>query len=103
MYRQQLHVKVVLGKYREFYDVITNLNEELKRKDLTQVQMWSPATGDEMNTVILVSDFNSLADWESANHKFLTDPEVMKIWRESVSYVDGRPREELLQSVYEIA
>ncbi len=103
LYRQQLHMQIGLGKYRDFYDTVVALNDELKRKGLKQIELWAPATGAEMNTVVLVTDFESLAQWEEDNRKFQTDPEVMKIWRSGAAFVDGRPREELWQTAYEIA
>lgn len=103
MHRHQLHVKVQLGRFRDYYDVITNMNETLESKGMTPVQIWAPTAGAEMNTVILVTDHASLVEWDREMKQFMTDPEVMKLWRESAEYVEGHPREELWETAYQIA
>jgi hypothetical protein len=102
MYRHHFHVQVVLGKYREYYDVIGRLNDLLAKKGMAQLQMWAPSIG-EMNHTILVSDYDSLAEWDRQSRQFQTDPEVMKLWREASPYVEGRPTDELWETSYQIA
>jgi hypothetical protein len=103
MHRHHVHVNVKLGEFREFYDLIGRLNELLATKGMTPLQLWAPSTGAEVNHVILISDHDSLAAWDSESRQFQTDAEVMKVWRDAGRYVDGRPRDELWETSYEIA
>lgn len=103
MYRHQLHITVTMGRFREFYEVIGHLNDVLKLKGLQPVQMWAPATGAEMNTVVLVTDHESLSDWDEHAKRWQTDPDVMVRWREASPYVEGHPRDELWETAIEIA
>jgi heme-degrading monooxygenase HmoA len=96
-------MKVMMGKFREFYEVVGHLNDTLKIKGLQQVQMWAPATGAEMNSVVLVTDHESLSDWDEHSRTFQSDPDVMVRWREALPYVEGHPHDELWETAYEIA
>jgi hypothetical protein len=103
MYRHQLHVTVTMGRFREFYEVMGHLNDTLKIKGLQQLQMWAPVTGAGMNTVVLVTEHESLSDWDEHSKRFQTDPDVMVRFREASPYVEGHPRDELWETASEIA
>lgn len=103
MHRHQLTMKITIGKFREFFDVITKINELLKERNMVPLQIWAPTAGGEMNTVILITDFDSITAWDTEMKKFMSDPDVMKLWREGGQYVDGHPREDLWETAFQIA
>ena len=103
MHRYLFHMSIAMGRYKDFYEAIGRVNELAGSKGMATMQIWGPVSGAEMNTAILVADYESLADWDAETRRFQTDPEIMKLWREALQHVEGRPRHELWESAFEIA
>ncbi len=91
-----------MGHYREFFDLITELNALAKTKGQPEHEIWAPTVG-QVNRVVLIADYASLEEWRAAGQAFQTDADCMKLWRQIGEHVELGASDELLESAYQIA
>ena len=102
MYRYQIYQVVRMGHYREFFDLVTELNAVAKAKGHREHEVWAPTVG-QINRVVLVADYASLEEWQAESKAFQTDADCMKLWRQIGEHVELGARDELFESAYQIA
>lgn len=102
MFRHQFHAQIQLGKFRDFYATYEKLDKVVRARDLVPGQLWARSFGN-VNSVILVTDYDNLDAWYRATRSFYGDPECMKLWRELSQLCEGIPWDELWETAVEIA
>jgi len=56
-----------------------------------------------INSAILVTDYETMEAYNQNTKAFTNDPDVMNVWREMGKHVDGIPWDELWESASQIA
>ena len=102
MFRHQLHAQVRIGQYRDFYNLYEKLDKLVRAKKLVPTQLWGVTVG-PLNNAVLVTDYESIEAYDRNLKAFVSDPDLMSVWREMGKHVDGIPWDELWESAYQIA
>jgi hypothetical protein len=97
MYRQEIRLQVQANRFKEFSDSFDQLNKLMRSHGLVTGTLWSVAIG-QSNLVKLTFDYESLAQFEVENDRFLTDTEMSGMWQEATEFLDGYPVDEIWRS-----
>jgi hypothetical protein len=102
MFRHQLHAQVRIGQYRDYYKLYEKLDQLVRTKKLVPAQLWTVTLG-PLNNSVLVTDYESIEAYDRNLKAFVSDPDLMSVWREMGKLVDGTPWDELWESAFQIA
>ena len=96
MVRYRLHGEIEYGKFREALEIWKQIAELSVKRGWPKLTVWSPVVG-QGNIMIIEADYPDMATWERVNGEFLSDAEVMGLFRQSATYVvQGSSYDELL-------
>jgi hypothetical protein len=102
MVRHQLHIQVGVGQWRDHYSLYQKLEQLVRAKNLAPTQLWGATVG-PINSAILVTDYETLEAYNQNTKAFTNDPDIMNVWREMSTHVEGIPWDELWESASQIA
>ena len=104
MVRHRIHLVATLGRYRDAINWLTDLNAERRRIGVPEFTAWAPIQGD-FNSLILEAEYEDLAAYDAANHKFHHDPQTMTVFRRGNEWgsTSHWPKDEILASAGQIA
>lgn len=102
MYLYRWHCYVKNGRWREFMEVMTEVNDLYRRKGHTPMRFWAAVTG-KANLFVAESAHESLAGWEAENEAVYRDGEIMDALRRTVPLMDTTEVHELFVAAPEIA
>ena len=102
MVRHQLHIQVGVGQWRDHYRLYEKLAQLVRAKNLVPTQLWALTVGN-INSAILVTDYETMEAYNQNTKAFTNDPDIMNVWREMGKHVDGIPWDELWESASQIA
>ena len=104
MVRHRMHLVAELGKYREALNWVADLNAARRKLGLPEMKAWTPIEGN-FNALVLESDYQDLAEFDSMNAKFHTSPETMTVFRRGNEWGSHShwPKDEILVTAQTIA
>ena len=102
MFRHQLHSQVRVGHWRDYYSLYEKLDKLVRAKKLVPAQLWTVTFG-QLNSSLLITDYETIAAYDRNVKTFLKDPELMTVWRDMGKLVDGIPWDEMWESASQIA
>src|SRR5207244_10222091 len=103
MYRLQQRQEVLYGHYKEFVDLVVEINALLRDRGLAPFKAWTPTVG-RGNDIVLESEYPDLAAFERESESFNSDPELMKVWRRGAELiVQGSVVSEMLEPAPDLA
>lgn len=102
MYLYRWHCYVKNGRWREFMEVMTEVNALYRQKGHVPMRFWAAVTG-RANFFVAESEHESLASWEAENDAVSRDSDIMDALRRTVPLMDSTEIHELLMSAPEIA
>jgi hypothetical protein len=103
MIRWRLHGEIQYGKFREELEIWKQIGELTIKRGWPKLSVWSPVVGTG-NKLIVEADYPDMATWERVNGEFLSDAEVMGLFRQAATYViQGTSFDELLSAAPELA
>ena len=77
-------------------EALHEVNRLCREKGLSEATYWSPLGGAN-NTLIIETDYSSLAEYERQSEAFYSDADVMNTWRRTSEYIiEGSGSSELL-------
>jgi hypothetical protein len=101
--RYRLHGEIEYGKFREALDIWKQLAELSVKRGWPKLTVWSPVVG-QGNIMIVEADYPDMATWERVNIEFMSDSEVMGLFRQTAAYVtQGTSYDELLSAAPDLA
>lgn len=103
MVRYRLHGEIEYGKFREALEIWKQIAELSVKRGWPKLTVWSPVVG-QGNIMIIEADYPDMATWERVNGEFLSDAEVMGLFRQTAAYVtQGSSYDELLSAAPDLA
>jgi hypothetical protein len=98
-----LHGEIQYGKFREALEFWKQIGELTIKRGWPKLTVWAPVVG-QGNLMIVEADYPDMATWERVNSEFLSDAEVMGLFRQSAALViQGTSFDELLSAAPELA
>ena len=103
MYRVLQRQEVRYGQFKEFVDLIAEVNALLRDRGLAQFKAWTPTVG-RGNEIVLETEYPDLAAFARESETFSSDPELMKVWRTGAELVvQGSLVTEMLEPAPDLA
>jgi len=103
MYRVLQRQEVRYGHFKEFVELIAEVNALLHDRGWAQFKLWTPTVG-KGNEIVLETEYPDLAIFARESESFSSDPELMKVWRRGAELVvQGSLVSEMLEPAPDLA
>ena len=104
MVRHRVHTVFALGRFRDGVAWVRDLNAACRAGGCAEATLWSVGFG-KVNDVVLEYDHESYAAFEADNKRFMSSPEIMKVFRGGgdVRAPEHWPWDEVLETAPDLA
>jgi hypothetical protein len=102
MVRNRISQVIKYGLFKEALEAVQEVNQLCRAKGLPEATYWSPLGGAN-NTLVIETEYESLAEFERDGEVFYSDADVMTAWRRMSQYIiEGSGSSEVLMSAPEL-
>ena len=102
-YRWHMRAVVKYGRYNEYFNAMTRINEICAERGWAPMRLMAPFTG-ATNEVVMEADYPDLTAFERQSTAFFSDQEVMKVWRSAADViVEGSGHDILYADAFSLA